>query len=522
MRIDQLAVRRFKNLGDVRMTFDASRLETVIIGQNGTGKSNVLEALATIFRDLDDPRRETEFAYDIVYQCKGSVVRIDHRHSESKTTTVTINGEPASMSVIRKRDSAYLPNHVFGYYSGESDRFRNIFDPPQKRFYDAAIEPGADECLDPRTSSLRRLFYVRERYGALALLTYFAFEDTEAQAFLRRHLGVGRFDSALLTLRQTDWGKRVPNGDVLAKSDPRFWYARGIVKKLLDGLWNHSLTPIRHKENIREDYRRKGATEEQLYIFLRNTEALQALAAPFGNEQSFFAYLETLDLSDLVRSIRIWVEREGVSGAIPFHEISDGEKQLLSVLGMMRFAAHDESLFLLDEPDTHLNPSWKWNYLSFIKQVAGRNQNCHVILTSHDPLTIAGLEKSQVQVLYRARNGEVTSAQPAVDPRGLGVSGVLRQVFGMATTLDPQTQALVDKRNELLSMESRSEAQGHELIQLNNTLDALGLAYQSNDPIYDDYLRSLHRTQLKDEPPLSPEGVEAQNQFMRKILEGLE
>jgi hypothetical protein len=92
----------------------------------------------------------------------------------------------------------------------------------------------------------------------------------------------------------------------------------------------------------------------------------------------------------------------------------------------------------------------------------------------------------------------------------------------MATTLDPQTQALVDKRNELLSMESRSEAQGHELIQLNNTLDALGLAYQSNDPIYDDYLRSLHRTQLKDEPPLSPEGVEAQNQFMRKILEGLE
>lgn len=211
-----------------------------------------------------------------------------------------------------------------------------------------------------------------------------------------------------------------------------------------------------------------------------------------------------------------------MSGAIPFHEISDGEKQLLSVLGMMRFAAHDESLFLLDEPDTHLNPSWKWNYLSFIKEVAGRNENCHVILTSHDPLTIAGLEKSQVQVLYRAQNGEVTSAQPAVHPRGLGVSGVLRQVFGMATTLDPQTQALVNKRNELLSMEFRSEVQSHELVRLNNALDALGLSYQSNDPIYDDYLRSLHRTQLKDEPPLSPEDVEAQNQFMRKILEGLE
>lgn len=521
MRIDFLAVRDFKNLTDITLDFDTSRLETVIIGQNGTGKSNVLEAIATIFRDLDDPKRETEFAYIIAYQCKNHFIKIDHRHSDPEKTDVSIDGSPSTIGIIRRKDSEYLPSHVFGYYSGESDRFRDIFDLPQRRYYDAAIEAGAEDYIDPLKSEIRRLFYVRERYGALALLTYFAFSKTDAQEFLRQHLGVDRFDSALLTLRQTTWGKRKPTGDTLKKSDLRFWYARGIVRKLLDGLWKQSLAPIRHKATVRENYRSQGSSEEQLFIYLKDEKSLISLAEKFGNEQSFFAYLETLDLSDLIREIRIWVEREGAATVVPFHEISDGEKQLLSVLGMMRFAAHHESLFLLDEPDTHLNPAWKWNYLSFIKQVAGKNEHCHVIMTSHDPLTIAGLERSQVQILYRDLNGLVNAAQPQVDPKGLGVAGVLRQIFGMPTTLDPETQALVDERNNLLSTEGRSSSDDLRLNELNVQLDEFGLSYQSADPEYDDYLRQLYVADRKKDRSYSPAEIEAQNALMQRIVENL-
>jgi len=35
---------------------------------------------------------------------------------------------------------------------------------------------------------------------------------------------------------------------------------------------------------------------------------------------------------------------------------SEGEQQLLLVLGLLKFTAEEEALFLLDEPDTHLNP----------------------------------------------------------------------------------------------------------------------------------------------------------------------
>jgi hypothetical protein len=393
---------------------------------------------------------------------------------------------------------------------------------PQRRYYEAAIRPGAEETVDPRQSELRRLFYVRERYGALALLTYFAFGDDETKDFLRKHLGVRAFDSALLVLRQAEWGKRKPTGTLLKQSDPRFWYARGLVRKLLDGLWQHSLAPFKHVETITDDYRRSGYKEEQMYIFLRDHESLLALAKPFESEQSFFSYLETLDLSDLIRDVRIWVDREGAEGEIPFHEISDGEKQLLSVLGIMRFAAHEHSLFLLDEPDTHLNPAWKWNYLSLIKEVAGRNPNCHVILASHDPLTIAGLEKSQVQILYRdGDNGPVRATQPSVDPKGLGVAGVLRQIFCMPTTLDPETQKLIDERNTLLREQERGDSISDELHKINVKLDALGLAYQSRDPDYDAYLRALHDFRRAREKPYTPEQLEEQDQFIRTFIEKL-
>ena len=32
---------------------------------------------------------------------------------------------------------------------------------------------------------------------------------------------------------------------------------------------------------------------------------------------------------------------------------------MLTVLGLMRITREDHCLFLLDEPDTHLNPIWK-------------------------------------------------------------------------------------------------------------------------------------------------------------------
>ena len=53
MRLDRLWIDGWNNLQDVTIDFDKSRLTSVVIGQNGTGKSNLLEAIAHIFRNVD-------------------------------------------------------------------------------------------------------------------------------------------------------------------------------------------------------------------------------------------------------------------------------------------------------------------------------------------------------------------------------------------------------------------------------------------------------------------------------------
>ena len=78
MRLDKLTIgspkdsptHQFKNLKDVAIDFDEEHWVTVVIGWNGTGKSNVLEALATIFRDFIRKERKPAFAFKLDYRMR--------------------------------------------------------------------------------------------------------------------------------------------------------------------------------------------------------------------------------------------------------------------------------------------------------------------------------------------------------------------------------------------------------------------------------------------------------------------
>ena len=53
MRLDKVYIDGFKNLKQLAVDFDESKLTTVLIGQNGAGKSNLIEAITQVFRWVD-------------------------------------------------------------------------------------------------------------------------------------------------------------------------------------------------------------------------------------------------------------------------------------------------------------------------------------------------------------------------------------------------------------------------------------------------------------------------------------
>ena len=87
MRLQTLSIDQFKNLSELTIQFDTGSDTCVMLGANGTGKSNLIEALVTIFADVD-LRRKPAFGYELTYECRSKTVRISANEGDDLPTVV--------------------------------------------------------------------------------------------------------------------------------------------------------------------------------------------------------------------------------------------------------------------------------------------------------------------------------------------------------------------------------------------------------------------------------------------------
>ena len=514
------AVSGFKNLIDFQIDFDTKSPTAVLVGRNGTGKSNVLEALTVIFRDLDLEVTTPPFSYELSYSCHGRQILVD-ADPDRKTRKVQISadGKKLTVKAFKNNKRSYLPNYVFGYYSGPSNRMQEHFLKHQDRFYNELI--NSDEETD---IPLRPLFFAQNIHSQFVLLAFFLEQDKTVLEFLNEQLGITGLDSLLFVMKQPPWTSR--------EGDERFWLARGVVAKLLDRLFDVSLAPMRHKWRVPLGFR-KTTELEHLYLYLPNAEALNQLKAGYDTQQDFFKALESTYISELIREVRTRVKARCADAPLTFRELSEGEQQLLMVLGLLRFTREDESLFLLDEPDTHLNPAWSVQYLEFLKTVGGLGDNGHVIMAIHDPLVISGLTKEQVRIMRRDTLEEPICAEmPEIDPQGMGINGLLRsELYGLQAALDLPTLTRIYERDQLLLRQKELQAKGKDLkhdeqltlIQLSKELSEKGFARDFRDPAQQLVADAMARKR-GEKPPivLTHEQLNQQRNLTDEILKEIQ
>jgi len=242
MRIDEVYIKNFKNLRNFKLDFDEKEMTTVLIGHNGTGKSNLIEAIVIIFRDLD-LGNVPAFGYEIHYIIRSYDIKIFADPQTKTHTKIIVDGKKVSHSNFNNNKDKYLPNNVFAYYSGPSNRLESHFDKHQKKFY--------RELLNGKDIPLRPLFYARNIHSQFALLSYFSFPDDQSTIFLSEYLGISGLESVLFVLKK-------PRSWKSKEGDERFWNARGVVQGFLSELYRCSLAPIRNKENIDIGFRKKN------------------------------------------------------------------------------------------------------------------------------------------------------------------------------------------------------------------------------------------------------------------------
>lgn len=515
MRIDWLRLPDFRNLKNFVIDFDASQPTTVILGRNGSGKSNLIEALVEIFGDLEEGK-PSSFEYDIKYFCHNRQIAVTNDPKAKKKQVFHVDGVGLSREEFGALKDEVLPKHVFAYYSGWNRRLESGFDEPTRKLY--------KEWLNNKEGDipLRRLFYCRKEYSQLVLLAFFLSNSVSTTELLREYLGIESFDSALFVLKTPWWrGSGKPSKIQLEEGDPRFWYARGAFKHFLERIWQSSLAPILNPESFERDIRGRTESTERLYLYIKSLDQLHALA---GNDtpKDFFGLLESLFLCDLFEEVRITVQHNR-AGRIRFEQLSEGEQQLLTVLGLMLFTQQEESLFLLDEPDTHLNPGWIYKYYDLLEENFPK-QASQMLIATHNPLMIGSLRKNRVRLISQELNEEnmlkTHALEPEEDPIGMGIDGLLTsEIYGFTSVLPPKILDKISARNQLFALEKRNKKQEEKLCQLSEELAELGLLRSYLDPYEEAFVKAMTRRQPLRYEVLTPAEVKVRNEAADAMLE---
>ncbi|GHC08823.1 hypothetical protein GCM10010080_24830 [Thermomonas carbonis] len=192
-----------------------------------------------------------------------------------------------------------------------------------------------------------------------------------------------------------------------------------------------------------------------------------------------------LPVSDGVRLVRVDGEVYIQSGgrADSLFELSSGYQAILGLaLDIMSFFRRSwedmesaEGIVLIDEIDAHLHPRWKLRVVGKLREVFPRIQ---FIASTHDPLTLRGLEGHEVAVIRRDLSGTSRLVDPTpnfISPKHMGVEQLLAsEYFGLNSTEDTEVDHIYERYYQLLGKKDLHPDEEEELSSYRSRLDHRG------------------------------------------------
>jgi hypothetical protein len=242
-------------------------------------------------------------------------------------------------------------------------------------------------------------------------------------------------------------GARLTKGSQFSKTDNLFNPSRALTKA---STWLHKLKP-----------------ETRFYYVEEALKRLMLLRA--GDH-----FLKT-------RDGRIQVKAFGGS-VVYLEDLSAGYQSVVALstdimsvlLKLWDSVSVAEGIVLIDEIDAHLHPRWKMQIVERLRLTFPRVQ---FLVTSHEPLTLRGLNQQEVVVMTRSVRGRVSMIKEELpNPKALRVDQLLTsEYFGLSSTLAPELEVEFNEYYSLLAKRIRSPKQETRLQQLKDKLEHLRL-----------------------------------------------
>lgn len=440
MRIHRISIKKYKNIEDFDCVFSESNT-SAFIGNNGSGKSNLLEVIAMAFSNAQNaycnkmlsaiyPGEKPEVlgcvieysiaeeAFTLKYNCDMEGLFSDTYSDDAPVIREKIEIKHGEKLLSKGEMAKALPESIFLYYAGETQRQRGTAENTYDTLYETRLKKA-------KTSILPGLRFI-DCYNTDDLTLLLAAAAAYRGDYYKKLLDlldcndIGAKYS--LILQRPQKGK----GDA-----DTYWKATGFVKYFLD--------------DLRKNVSATRSLETKYIMFFDDFSTLKNASS---NELDLFAKLKVLKHYGYLDHVGIEFEKKDGSRFSALR-LSEGEKQLTLLLLLLSFSARNNCLYLFDEFDAYLHLNWQRALSQLIME---REVNGHVIYTTHSPGTISQIRSEE---LYIMKQGKVLYPESETFNRALDEIMLEHMGVSMRT---PEIEGIYDKFKQAIADHNKDEA----------------------------------------------------------------
>ena len=357
MKLNKITFDNYKNLAK-EFSFEQANNYVALIGLNGSGKSNLLEAISLLLAhtmgiEIDFPITQYRLTYDI----RGHRVDITE-------------GDSLANGTISEED---LPSSLIACYSGEDNRLWNSgFERYYVDFFNKAIRGGDYK---------PKVLYINKYCWKIAFLSLLFSEKEEVKNFISNKLHIN-IDSVYVHFFTKDGANPQPH-------DASNWYGRVNAKYPNTQI---QINGLKSDEDVDLNcIKYPGLTPDQIVFYY-----LYFLHMP--DKQGSLG----LEADKVVEKIEISIN------GFDFDNLSEGEKKLILIECITNVLGDENSLILLDEPDAHTHIAMKKDLLKLISGFEGQT-----IMTTHSPMFLNkrwdGFDENNIFYMH---DGKIEDTEP--------------------------------------------------------------------------------------------------------------
>lgn len=466
---------------------DESISPKCFIGVNGSGKSQILEAIAEIFLYLDNKFREVNpdlkdnppclflLEYFIYEDKKEILVRVQQETYKAEPIFQKIlnTEDEESTEVINKIDVyKYLPKRIIGYSSGNNETLSLPF----LDYYDVYAKYTRERALPEKGKSKKddydpKLYFMDYNTNTGVVISNFTLGNENDLDHIKKEIGLKLIRNFQITIQTKHQAAKKGNEkeisltqeherwiDQLKKSATCYKYFPKEKKYVLD-FYNNDATQKALKHFFE--------SSKNLYTAIYKIELLNSLIIEKRHlenikksrkERRVLLKYPTVPEKDKVLSFSEIKLKLPNGALIDYLQLSDGEHQLFNVFGTILMFDEPNILFLLDEPETHFNPLWRKTFIQLLTKIT-KDRHQEFLITSHSPFIVSDCKKENV-FIFKKENNKLEIESPHRETYGANFDYILKIAFDMKTTISNKSHEelwdLIKKSNDLETLIEKS------------------------------------------------------------------